>query len=673
MKNWTNSYEYTYPKDADGRELDLRPGSDLHEKLLSALNDRIKRGYASGREARENARKLDHLQTAYVPSDTKMNILELDADPKAPFDVVIPVSRANLDTMVAFAGNQFFGDGSNMYPLDARSDPESIVKAAKMERLLHMQSQWFQHKLSHFTSLRDSFLYGMSCKVPVWAKHKRRNAVTEEVSEVLYELLKDTVPGVSPGDVIRYLEDEVYHEGSELKNVDFYSLIIDPYATLNEYQKAEFLGFWERTNAMDILKRESDPEERLFNGKYAYDLCKQSSGRSTTQWTKESGRFDRIGVDDESEVPGHPDTNTTNPLDIANLFWTLIPSEWGLSDSDQPEIWSFKVSGDEVILAADNTEYDSGGYQMLFDGPQTCGYDMFPVSSLAATFGLHQFIDWKVRMHYWNASRCNNSEVIFDSSVLNADDWKASGPGKMVRLRRPLVGDETIQKFYHQIQLQDFTGDYPSHVQAMMNFGEYVTGTNAMMQGDMSGLPDRPTQFGMQAAQQAGSSRLGKDCQTITEQSYYELVRRLCHNNTQFMEHEMVVNILGSRYEEKIRVELGLAQGLDDVTVSPWDLDMNTFEISPRNRMRQDADLGAMGQMMERMLSIPEIAMEAFGGTDVHRLFLHMIRRMGFENVHQFQKAGGQMPQMNAQVMPDAQVEQQLQAGNVVPAGGVNG
>jgi hypothetical protein len=78
-----------------------------------------------------------------------------------------------------------------------------------------------------------------------------------------------------------------------------------------------------------------------------------------------------------------------------------------------------------------------------------------------------------------------------------------------------------------------------------------------------------------------------------------------------------------------------------------------------------------MQQMMDRMLSIPEVAYEAFAGTDVQRLFLSMIRKLGFENVYEYRKAGGQLPQMDAQVMGDEELMAQQQAGNLVPAGGM--
>jgi hypothetical protein len=203
----------------------------------------------------------------------------------------------------------------------------------------------------------------------------------------------------------------------------------------------------------------------------------------------------------------------------------------------------------------------------------------------------------------------------------------------------------------------------------MMEFNDYCSGTSAITQGDMSSMPERPTQWGLQAAQQAALSRLNKDCQTITEQSYYDMVRQLCHNNVQFMENEFVVKTIGSRYEEQLRDEYGIGP---EVTVAPWDLDMGSFEIQPLDRMQKEADLSGMQHMMDRMLSDQNIALEAFGGVDVRRMLLQYVRKLGFKNVHEFKKAGGQLPPLQGKTMPDEEVLNQAQAGNLVPVGAMS-
>ena len=79
--------------------------------------------------------------------------------------------------------------------------------------------------------------------------------------------------------------------------------------------------------------------------------------------------------------------------------------------------------------------------------------------------------------------------------------------------------------------------------------------------------------------------------------------------------------------------------------------------------------MGVMQGLMERFLAIPEIAFEAFGGVDVSRMFMAMVRKMGFPNIYEYRRVtGNQMPAVNARVIPDEQVAAGQQAGNLVPA-----
>lgn len=655
--------DYTYPEDVD-----LNPNSATHKKLLDAVNDRIKRGYGTTANMRAMWRKLDHLQTAYVP-ENEMTIWERKKDEKTAVDVVIPMARACLDISCAYMGGVFLGDPTGLYPLTAHGDKERMVKAAKMEALLNQQAGWFKHKLSHFIGFRDANLYGISVKSPVWTKHKRRDAAIAQVSDVLYQLIKDTVKGISIGDLVRYLEERVYHEGSDILNIDPYALILDPYAKLNRYEEAEFLGYWRRTNVMQLLRKEPDPEERLFNCKYVRILVEKRHGRSTTDWGKETGRHDRISDEGDYEVPGHPGTETTTEVDIATLYWQLIPKEWGLGDREDPELYEIAVAGDEVIVKCNRLDYDHGMFPFVMSGPSTCGYDLLPISGLSATYGMQQFIDWKIRTHWWNASKVQNDMFIVDGSAINIEDFRRPGPGKIIRLKRPLYGEAKIDQFIRQLQVQDVTGNYMADVRNVHDLMNVIMGTQDVVSGNMANMPDRPTATGLSNAQQNAFSRLQMYCQIIQEQEWYTLIRQMAHNNVQFMEHETVVSILGSRFEQQVRDELGIPMGMNEMTVSPWDLDMTTFEIMPMSRLQKETDLSVMSQMMDRMLAIPEIAYEAFGNKDVGRMFDAMVRKMGFANIHEYRKEGGQLPTTMPQAMPDEQVLAQAQAGNLVPVG----
>lgn len=661
-------YTYEYPND-----LDLNPDSELHKKLLEAVQDRVRRGYNVGSDMRKIWRKLDHLQTAYVPT-TSDSIFELSKNPKAPVDVVIPMSRACLDSFVSYMGGVFLTDPTGIYGLKSNGSKESLLRTAKMDRLMNTQAVWFQHTLKHFVGFRDAFLYGISAKVPVWTKHKRRESVVEQVSELLYELIRQEIPGIKPGDLIRYLEERVYHEGSAIHNVDPYALILDPNMSLNEYQDSEFLGYFRRTNAMNLLQQESDPEEKLFNCKYARDLAK-TNAHSTENWRTEHGRKDRETESEDYYNDSYgtqwndPNSHTTTEVDIAHLYWKLIPKEWDLGDSEYPELWEIAMAGNEIIVRCNCLDYDHGRFPIVLSGPTTCGYDIFPISGLAATYGMQQLMDWKVRAHWWNASKVANDMFVVDGSGVEIEDFRHPSPGKIIRLKRPLFGTSSIDQFIKQLHTVDVTANYIADINGVNDLLNRVLGTQDILAGNMSQMPERPTAAGLQSAHSGAFARMQMYAQIITDQEWYTLIEQMAHNNIQYMENDTVVSIVGSRFEQALRDELGISG--DVISISPWDLSMD-FDIIPINRMQKDMDLSAMNMLMDRILAVPEIAMTAFGGVDVRRMLLTMVRKMGFADIHEYVQSGNALPPINAQVMPDEQIMQQEQAGNLMPVEGVS-
>jgi len=656
--NYDRYYDYPY-------DLDLRPTSELHKRLVDAVKDRARRGYQTVSDKRDTWRKLDHHQNAYVPAN-QQTIFEMKKDPKSAVNVVIPLSRAFLDIFVAYQGGQMLGDPSGPYALTARGDKERLVAAAKMDRLINTQSVWFRHALKHFINLRDQNLYGIGVMMPFWNKHKRKEPVIDEVSNILYEMIKDVVD-VKPNDLIRYLETVIVHEGSEIENIDPYALIIDPNAKLNDYQKAEFMGYYHRTNAMQLLFDEEDPEQRLFNCRYARDLAEQSNGRTSETYLQQSGRFDTVdSPENEYYNEREPQADTTNEVDTAHLFWHTIPAKWGISGSEHPEWFQIDLSCDEVITRFQKIEYDHGHNPMLFSGPTTTGYDMFPVSGLEATHGMQEFVDWKVRSHWFNASKVQNDMFIADASAIEIDDLRNPGPGKIIRVKRPLLGTANIDQFVKQFKTMDVTQNYINDIAGMNELFNRVLGTHDILSGNMAQMPERPTAVGLSMAQGGASDRMRMYGQITTDQQWYTFVDMLCRNNLQFMEHPMVVSIVGSRFETQIRTELGIPEGVNTMNVDPWDLNMD-LDIMPLNRMQKEMNLTAMNMLADRMLQIPEISMEVFAGMDVRGFFLSLVRQMGFPDVHEYVKSKGQLPPVNPQVIPDEQLNREVEAGNLVP------
>ena len=102
-------YKYTYPlREGSRQELDLRPGSDLHQRII----DKCVSAYALNSasviaERHPTWRAMDDTLQGYI--DLSQEEQEAIAeDPRIPVSIVFPYSYAILETLISYMVTAFF-------------------------------------------------------------------------------------------------------------------------------------------------------------------------------------------------------------------------------------------------------------------------------------------------------------------------------------------------------------------------------------------------------------------------------------------------------------------------------------------------------------------------------------------------------------------------------------
>lgn len=656
-------FDYNYPLDASGNEMNLHPKSELHKFIVQEVIDhRAQQSHTLTADAHESWRKIDHTLTAFLPSD-EAEALEHQQDPRKPINPVIPMQFASLDMWLTYLHGVWCQDVIHRYR--GRGQRGAKIRAALMERIVHKQSQWFQESLRLQAMWRDAFSYGIGAVAPVWRKHKARRPMEAEVNEVIKELLPaDLQRKIDVGDVVRYLEEQTLFEGSELRNIDPYKLLPDPNTSLNDFQRSEFWGYLRRTNVMDLLREEADPESRRFNGKYVRMYADKKLAKSKF-YTDASGRN---AVYDTEMYHGSSDIrHFENAVDEVHMFIDLIPAEWGLGDQEYPVKWMFTVAGDEIVTQAEPVDLDHGMWPGVICGPNTTGHDTLPISHLAVGYPAQQTADWFIRTMVANQRKLQNDMLVVNPHFINMQDVMRPGPGKIIRTKRTAYGQENIQNYIQQLAVQNTTENHMLQADGFFQFMNRVLGTTEVMQGDMSDMPERPTARGISVAQAGATSRTQRIAAVIGEQSMVPLGYQMGYNTLQFMSQHIEVSVLG-RYEQWLRRELNMGDNENDVTVSPDDLEAS-FEVEPLNVAQAVPDsLETMTEVLKTVMASEDAQAELMGTLSASGLFLAWARKAGFEDVHEFVKQGGGQ-NVQPQVMGDEQIQQQQQAGNIVPIG----
>lgn len=646
-------FGYSYPLG-----LKFHPSSELHKYVVEQINDRVIQAQPLLDGTKDDWEKLDWSTTCYIPLNEE-EAKDKDGDFRKPVSVIVPATLAALETLTTYAANTFLQDPIHRYR--GRGGKEALIEAALRERVVAAQNSWFKEGLHLISQWRQAYLYGLGIVSPCWTKHIARRPADVTIPDAMTAmLLQMDLPGVKIGDIVRLLEQDVpIFEGNQLECWDTPRCLLDPHTPLNRIQEAEFIGHQVRTNVMHLLGREADPEEHMFNVKAARLLAAQGDGKSI-YYRDDSPRKDKYDI-----AEFESDTTISNVVDVTRMFVNLIPHEWGLGDKKTPEKWMFAVAGDAVVIQAQPLPFNHGMFPVGVAAPSTSGHDVVPVSTLAATMGLQQTIDFFVTSQVKNVKAALNMMLLVDPTGVFMEDVLAPTPGKIIRTKQSVFGGGSLDQWVKQLNVQDVTSQHIDKANAIMGMFKEAVGATDMTQGIMGGLPDRPTEVGINAALIGANSRMALQARMMAMQSMQDLALMESENTTQYMADRVAVSLTG-RYERQLREQLGVAEGETEVMVGPDQIGIDAQVEVRTGGMPGGESVQAYTTIIQALLGVEGVGAQLASGLNIPGVFQHWAKLQGAESIAEFLAGGGDVL---PQVMPDADLEELARKGDVAPAG----
>jgi hypothetical protein len=124
----------------------------------------------------------------------------------------------------------------------------------------------------------------------------------------------------------------------------------------------------------------------------------------------------------------------------------------------------------------------------------------------------------------------------------------------------------------------------------------------------------------------------------------------------QYMTQATYVKAVG-RYADQLKT---LFPTQNSIPVTPYDLAVN-YDLIVRDGSIPGGNFSQSWiELFKTIGTDPELRQ----GFDVTRIFMYIAQQLGAKNVEDFRR---QVNQIQPQVMPDGQVAQQVQAGNMIP------
>ena len=633
--HFTRPHSYDYPEG-----LDLKPGS----KLSSRIRDEVmERAFNSARVMSQRHpawNEIDHTLTAYISVDEKEKMVK-DKDHRRPVSIVFPYSYTILETLLSYYIAAFLQEPVFRYEGVA---PDDVMGAILLEKLVQLQCIKNKVGLGLHTQARDAFSYGFGVVTPTWKEEWGSKTVTTEEGGFM---------GFGATSITEE-KNVLLFEGNALDNIDPYKYLPDVNVPIHDPQSGEYVGWVMSTNYMRLLADERNSDD-LFNVKYLSDL----QHRRTSIYPKDgSGRGTKSGMDFQRAAD-----NVSNPVDVVKMFIHLIPRDWELGDGEYPEMWYFEVAADEVVIQARPAGLNHGKFPVSVIAPDYDGYSLAPVSRIEILHGMQGVLDFMFNSHVANVRKAINDMIIYDPYLVNSNDLQNPSPGKLIRLRRPAWG-KGVKDVAQQLGITDVTRGNVADSSWLVQWMDRISGADASMQGALrQGGPERLTGAEFQGTRAGGVNRLERMAKVVGMQGLQDIGTFFGHHAAQMMQNPAYINIAGS-WQEVLSKEYGESVQRGRMKVSPDQLNIN-YNVKVRDGSVPGGNFSdTWVQLFQIIGGNPELAQHF----DVVRIFSHIARNLGAKNVHDFVRAGGGI---NPQTMPDAQVANQMNAGNLVPMGDI--
>lgn len=628
--------KYDYP---DG--LDLEPGSDLHERIVDEVLNRAELSKRQISMRYDSWSEVDQKLTTYIWLDEEEDKILLD-DSRKPVTVVVPTMFATLDVLMTYLTAAFLSDDLFQYE---GVDSKDEIGAKLMQLVIANQVKRAKIGLAMHTNWRDCLVYGFGASAVSFGK-----IVGTQSAIVRDSLVGGAIKKIFGNvNVSRDRVKKTLYEGNFVGSIDPYSYLPDPNVPVYEVQRGEYTGWVDRTNIMALLSDEQASDGQMFNVRY---LDFKSDNTSIYFGYDESGRGDKSGV----YFPGGE--GVTTPCDVITMYIDLIPNDWGLGSSVYPEKWLFKIAGDAYVIQASPLNLDHNRFPIFVSCPDYDGHNLSPISRLETVFGLQTTVDWLFRSHVANVRKAVNDMIVYDPWVINSNDISNPSPGKLIRTRRATWGKDLKQSIV-QLGINDITRNNVADVAMIKGIMDESTGTIDAVKGlDRSGS-ERVSATEAGGRMKAALSRMERIAKIISLQAHVDAGYLLASHTRQMMSESTSVRVYG-----ELANSLGVEYGTS-IEVDPSQIDVDLDVVPTDGSIPGAKDVNAWTQMLPIILQDPELR-ERF---DIVRLSKHMLRGMGASNTDEFERKN-QRP-VSAQVLPQEQIDKQVQAGNMIPTGGM--
>lgn len=598
----------------------LRPGSDLHAKVLKRLNAHF--DFSANAMSQHHPRwnwQETRIQAYIAQPDYKDLVSQLSNNngaPPEPIKIVVPYSYATLHAAATYIYSILAGRRPVFPLLPTRGTASD--KAEYMQAALQSNLELTKGYEALWQMIWDGLVYDVGIVRIGW---KEENGKRLEIRNGEREMVEG-----------------LQFAGNVMMPVDPYHFFPDPRVPMHQVNTRGDFVFWLS------FQSETTLYDREYDGqlKWVKEACRAEAEQGSVGElgpVANSNRRARIGTNNALLRAAGDVVKFIAPREGTVR---LVPKDWGLGDEDYSQLWKFTFTKNQ-IMQAQPLGMAHNKHPVAVAEPTSFGHEFGGLSFADFIGPFQDMISWLINSRMENVRTTVNNQFIVDPSRVEMQDLRTPPEGKAIRLKQAAIGSD-VREAIQQLTVMDVTQGHFQDMQLLRMLGDATSGINDNMRGIQS-AGGRRSATEARMAMQAGASRLSQMAIRISSQAMDDIANQQILNIQQFMPDEMWIELSGDETKPtSTLLKPDMIAGSFNYQVSDGSL--------PYDKM---ALLETWKEIMVAVMQDPELRQLK----DVPKIFDHIAQLGGAKNISQFNRSfpPGQPP---AGAMPVGPAQPQM-------------
>lgn len=517
-----------------------------------------------------------------------------------------------------------------------------VKSADRMELVLDHYARQSAANLLLWGWLLDAIKYGTGISKTLWQTEVNR--VPQSVRQPI------SLMGVALGTTQRTVMREMKtYDGPKSWCVDPWMFYPDPRMPIARFQEGTFVGELQWTSWMTLksLEKSADNPDGIYED---VDEIPRWGYSQALSIYRQSKRLMAMGLPDLFQEPTY--LHDRGYVLLEELWAKIVPSDLGLGPGKRPEMWVFSLANRGKVIRKERVRDSHGkfpysAWEFSPDLHTTQNPGMAEI-----VMPLQHFLDWLFNSHMENTRKALNNEFVVDPQRVYVEDITDPAPYRVIRLRPEYMGTDVRDAIW-QLPVQDVTRNHLQDVQMIFDLMQRVSAALDALMGVPSAR--RKTASEASGTFQLAANRLKVLAQLMSAEGFVPWTKLNVALVQQWMTDPLMVKIIGPRQSQDT---INLPEGAL-ISVSPEDI-LGEF-FFPIHDGSMPLDPVRMSETWERIMGGMSKIPPLMAQYDIGKVFERAVKTLGVRNMEDFK--------LRPQVMPDQQVMQNVQRGNLVPAG----